>query len=339
MFHEAQIERLVQQNLSALQELTALEVVLGQNFHGLERAIHGLILAVASGEPMILIGQPGTAKSMLVRTFAELIGIGGRDGEASGGGLYFEYLLTQFTEPSELFGYLNLSALVKGEREIRRDDAGMMQHAQVIFLDEVFNASSAILNALLTFMNERKFHDRGRVLDVRMQNLFAATNAPPRDGTLAAMFDRFLLRAEVGQAAGTRSDLAELATTGWRTTFERPQAAEALDGLMDRMRTFQSSIGRAARSGALDVDEGSRSFASLARLVSEARRRGISMMSNRRIIKFLRLVLIERMLAVVGGSGSVAIQPGDLGILIDYGLDRTDSGAEAFLRQDLETEF
>ena len=334
MFDSAQIDLMVRQNQAALEELLTLREVLGERFHGMEGPIDCLLLAVASGEPMILIGEPGTAKSMLIRSFAELIGIGGRDGADSGLGLYFDYLLTQFTEPSELFGYLNLTALTQSG-EMRRDDAGMMQHAQVVFLDEVFNASSAILNALLTFMNERKFHDRGRVLDVRMQNLFAASNAPPHDPTLAAMFDRFVLRCTVSQAHATPEDLVGLVESGWRATFDRITKDPAREGLLDRMRTLQASIGRASRSGNLSIDTTSRAFVALAYSVRQVRVSGLSLMSNRRVVKFTRLMLIRRMLGVVAGEGMSAIHPADLEILIDFGLDRVDSSAMELIRGEL----
>ena len=336
MFRSTEIERLAEAQATSLNMLAGLETRLNRHFHGLEQNIRCLVLVVASGEPMLLLGPPGTGKSLLIRTFAELAGIGGRDGAASGEGLYFEYLLTQFTEPSELFGYLNLAAFVKGEREIRREDTGMMQHAQVIFLDEVFNASSAILNALLTFMNERKFHDRGRVSPVRMQNLFAATNDRPREPALAAMFDRFVLRTTLSQVPAEPAQLAALTAIGWDITHDRPGPDRALTGLMDQARGLQSAIGDAARAGTLEIDTAHGVFTAMAKWVLELRQQGASPMSNRRLVKFARIMLINRLLEVAAGRSGPEIDHDDLGVILRFGLDRSDTGVEAKLEQDTE---
>ena len=142
---------------------------------------------------MLLIGPPGTVKSRLIRAFCELIGL--MDESDSNNRDYFEYLLTPFTEPGELFGYYDISKATKGTLE--RMDKGMIQHARVVYLDEVFNGSSAILNSILAFMNERIFHDRGERKPVALQCLFAATNRIPETPVLSAFFDRFLLRCKV----------------------------------------------------------------------------------------------------------------------------------------------
>ena len=129
----------------------------------------------------MLLGPPGTAKSALIRSLAELM-------QAR----YFEYLLTRFTEPNEIFGPVDIAAFRDGV--YRRNTAGMMPEAEIVFLDEVFKSNSAILNALLTLLNERKFTSGGQVIKCPLISVFAASNEVPSDETLTAIFDRFLVR-------------------------------------------------------------------------------------------------------------------------------------------------
>jgi MoxR-like ATPase len=141
-----------------------------------------MVISVLAGEHIALIGPPGTAKSALVRTFSQLIA-----------SRYFEYLLTRFTEPSEVLGPIDINEL-RSDRYIRRE-RGKLPTARLVFLDEIFKASSAILNALLTVINERKFYQDGVPVPVRLKILFAATNEIPEHSELGALKDRFVLMA------------------------------------------------------------------------------------------------------------------------------------------------
>ncbi|RPH45192.1 MAG: hypothetical protein EHM87_07490, partial [Burkholderiales bacterium] len=143
-----------------------------------------LLLAALCGEHVLLIGPPGTAKSELARRLREL-----------SGGRYFERLLTRFTVPEELFGPLSLAALDEG-RYLREID-GYLPTATVAFLDEVFKANSAILNALLTLLNERAFDQGAERIAVPLATLVAASNEVPADDSLRAFLDRFLFRCTV----------------------------------------------------------------------------------------------------------------------------------------------
>src|SRR5215813_11654961 len=122
--------------------LAQLARTLESRFLGKDEVIRLLLISVVAGEHAVLVGPPGTAKSALVRTFARLL-------DAS----YFEYLLTRFTEPNEIFGPVDIAAFRAG-RYARRTE-GMLPDAEIVFLDEVFKSNSAILNALLTLLNER----------------------------------------------------------------------------------------------------------------------------------------------------------------------------------------
>jgi MoxR-like ATPase len=168
----------VQQMAARLQQAARF---LDQNFLDKQEIIRLLTISVIAGEHMILVGPPGTAKSALIRLFAQLI-------EAR----YFEYLLTRFTEPNELFGPVDMSAFREGQYRRRVD--GMLPEAEIVFMDEVFKANSAILNSLLTLLNERRYANGPNVIQCPLLSVFGASNEVPNDDNLQALFDRFLLR-------------------------------------------------------------------------------------------------------------------------------------------------
>ncbi|WP_428265517.1 AAA family ATPase [Haliangium sp.] len=146
-----------------------------------QEIIRLLNICAIAGEHMILVGPPGTAKSAIIGRFAQLIDA-----------RYFEYLLTRFSEPNELFGPVDIKEFREG-RYTRRTQ-GMLPEAEIVFLDEIFKSNSAILNSLLQIINERRFANGPQVMEVPLISLFGASNEVPNDDNLAAMFDRFLLR-------------------------------------------------------------------------------------------------------------------------------------------------
>src|SRR5258707_10528112 len=143
-----------------------------------------IALAAVAGEHLFLLGPPGTAKSALIRAFAQAVR-----------GRYFEYLLTRFSEPNELFGPIDLVRLREGT--VATVTTGMLPEAEFVFLDELFNANSAILNNLLTVLNERIYRRGAEVHRLQVLSLFSASNHLPEDDALRALFDRFLLRCHV----------------------------------------------------------------------------------------------------------------------------------------------
>lgn len=410
-----------------LQHLAKIEADLMRRFVKLEDAILGIILSVASGEPLLFVGPPGTAKSWLVRAFCQYIGIDLESKPADTASdedsdeeikerEYFEYLLTSFTEPSELFGYLELVPKRDKnnvERQVlERKDQGMMQFAKVVFLDEVFKGSSAILNSLLSFINEHIFHDRGQRKDVNMECLFGATNETPRphEFQLRAIFDRFTLRVQVNNVQAEPDQLFELLARGWPETYRlRGEEAEiAIDSqnrpclepppeeklvfpdLLEQLKALRrdircrlpdqdtmkqglsrkindagnghtdqaigNSVSSTAASGSNGSDDApaqrvngtpNKTFpGDLAVLVKEIRDNNLSQMSNRRVIKFVYILLIYSLYDAVRSG----YEPNDpiyfkrndmIDLLIKFTLDRfndRDEQAEQHLRDQLKTQ-
>lgn len=143
------------------------------------------LVALVSRQHLFLLGAPGTGKSYL----ANLIG-------QATGGAYFERLLTKFTDPAEVFGPQDVKRFM-AETVWERKVEGYLPTARTAFLDEIWKASSAILNSLLTIINERKYDNGTSRIDVLLDTVFGASNELPQDTSLGALYDRFLLRCEV----------------------------------------------------------------------------------------------------------------------------------------------
>jgi MoxR-like ATPase len=167
----------------ALDKLKQIEKELKTKYFERDQVIEGAFCALLTQNHLLLIGPPGTAKSQIV---SELCG-------RIQGARYFQWLLTKFTTPEELFGAVSLKGLENDE--YRRVISGKLPEAHIAFLDEVFKASSSILNTLLTIMNERVYYNGTDKLRIPLISLFGASNElPTEEDELEALYDRFLLR-------------------------------------------------------------------------------------------------------------------------------------------------
>ncbi|WP_298825612.1 AAA family ATPase [uncultured Piscinibacter sp.] len=193
---------------AALHDRAYLAALIAQLEEGLlerDSAVRLALLAALAGEHVLLIGPPGTAKSELAR----------RLHRAFAGARYFERLLTRFSTPEELFGPLSLKALEHDRYERLVD--GYLPTASVAFLDEVFKANSAILNALLTLLNEREFDNGSARVRAPLISVVGATNEVPAEEALMAFYDRFLVRVPV-------AGVSDEAFAALLTLDARPQA-------------------------------------------------------------------------------------------------------------------
>jgi len=166
--------------------INRLRGALSSYFVEKDEIIDLMVICTLAQEPLLLVGRPGTAKSDLIVKFCQALDL--QPGE------YFEYMLTKFTEPGEIIGPIDIEAL-KGGRYLRRV-SGKMPEAKIVFLDEIFKSNSAILNTLLTMINERKYYQDGQPTPVAMKMLFGATNDIPEFTELDALKDRFTLKVE-----------------------------------------------------------------------------------------------------------------------------------------------
>jgi MoxR-like ATPase len=165
------------------EKLLEIKSAFMEYFKEREAEINGSLLAVLSGENLLFLGPPGTAKTQLAKNICQSIE----------GGNFFNYLLTSFSTPEEIFGPLSLKALE--EDEFRRKIDGCLPTAHIALLDEIFKASSAILNSLLTILNEHKYHNGREIVDVPLLSVFGASNEfPDENDSLEALYDRFLFR-------------------------------------------------------------------------------------------------------------------------------------------------
>ena len=169
-------------------------------FVGKEEIIDLMGIALAGGENLFLHGPPGTAKSALVHELARRL-----DARA------FDYLLTRFTEPGELFGPFDIRKLREGD--LVTNTEGMLPEAEFIFLDELLNANSAILNSLLLVLNERVFRRGRETRKLPALLVVSASNHLPEEEALKALFDRFLLRVHCGYVP--EAELAAVLEAGW----------------------------------------------------------------------------------------------------------------------------
>jgi MoxR-like ATPase len=262
-------------------KLQALRADLVARFPERQNVIDGALASVLAGEHVLLLGPPGTAKSALARAIAKAFG-----------GSYFERLLTKFSTPDELFGPVSLKALEQDRFE--RVIAGKLPEAEFVFIDETFKANSAILNSLLTLMNERIYHNDGLPLVCPLVTMFGASNELPEGRELEAMFDRFLVRFDVQY-------LVQLSNL--RAVLLAPDPVISAHLTMEELLAAQAEVAKVTVTeetvdGLISIREGCQSEGIIA--------------SDRRWKKALKLVRASAYML-----GSMKTTPEDLHILVD----------------------
>jgi MoxR-like ATPase len=244
--------------------------------------IEFVMLGLVSREHVLLIGPPGTGKSAAVQAIARTI-------DAS----CFEYLIGRFTEPSELFGALDLNALKDGE--VRPVTAGMLPEAEVAFLDEIFLGSTAILNSLLKILNERTYRRGQYSAATPLISCVAASNSLPDDPLLAAFADRFLMTMFVDPVG--ENELTELLASGWR------EATGSTVAIAPVGKSLILDLHRA--SLAIDMAPVHEAFA---HIVRKLRLVGVTL-SDRKIVKAQKLIAAAALLRGAGAAGPEDLWP------------------------------
>lgn len=240
-------------------------------------------VALVAGENLFLLGPPGTAKSAIVQELSRRIN-----------GRAFDYLLTRFTEPNELFGPFDIRRLREGE--LVTNTEGMLPEAELVFLDELLNANSAILNSLLMVLNERVFRRGRETRKLPLLMVVGASNRLPEDEALSALFDRFLLRVRCDNVSAEQ--LQNVLVAGWQleAQFESPANSVTVQQIRDLQQLLRLA----------DLSE---VRGPLGELVQRLRHAGIQI-SDRRAVKIQRAVAASALLC-----GRMRPQVSDLWVL------------------------
>lgn len=234
-----------------------------------DEVIDLLGVCLVGGENLFVLGPPGTAKSALVHQLA-----------ARMEGRTFDYLLTRFTEPNELFGPFDIRKLRDGE--LLTNTEGMLPEASLVFLDELLNANSAILNSLLVALNERVFRRGKETRPLAALMFVGASNHLPEDDALNALFDRFLLRVHCYNVPGER--LPDVLLAGWNLAAGRT-AKSSLH--FDELRTVQMALNQVELAAVRQP---------FTELIHRIRHAGISV-SDRRSVKLQRVIAASALLS------------------------------------------
>ena len=207
------------------EKILKIEQELNDNYLERKDVVRGLLVGLLTRQHVLLLGPPGTAKSMVANDLCGRIG-----------GQYFQWLLSRTSTPEELFGPISLKALENDS--YRRVTTSKLPEAQVAFIDEIFKCNSAVLNTMLSVLNERVFFNDGAPVNVPLEMAVGASNELPEDREeLGALWDRFLLRYVVGYIRDPRNFEKLLAAenngnvkTGL-TEQELQQARAEIDGV------------------------------------------------------------------------------------------------------------
>lgn len=288
---EQSFEALAERAHELRDRINRFRTSLGRFFVAKQEIIDLMTVAAIAQEPLLLVGLPGTAKSDLVLKFRDALALPEKD--------YFEYTLTRFTEPSEVMGPIDIGELKTG-KYLRRVQ-GKLPTSKMVFLDEIFKSNSAILNSLLTIINERKYYQDGVATPVDLKLLFAATNEIPEQTELAALKDRFCLKVLCNSVADDRFvDLidAGLAFATYKDLGQKPWAEgiATLDDLLAAHRYLTLMMARTSTGAGGEVVRDRHRFFEedllheLRRLLKTLTREDEVFVSDRKVVKLYRLL-------------------------------------------------
>jgi MoxR-like ATPase len=255
-------------------------------------------------EHVLVIGPPGTAKTRLLNRFCQMLDT-----------TPFSYLLTRFTEPAEIFGPIDVKQFQEN-KVYEINVTGMLPQARIAFLDEVFQGSSAILNTLLTLINERTFHNGRTKMTTPLITMVGSSNEIPDDPVLAAFSDRFLLRSTLGYVSD--DELEEVLQLGWAAEqaliYAESRPGEADDRTLvpispQELRTLQEAVAR------VDLSEVQLPYV---RIIQAMRSEGITF-SDRRAVRAQKVFAASALLA---GRGEAKLT--DLARLVHLWTDQRD---------------
>ncbi len=234
-----------------LDSLNELRARLIDMFVGRESEVDAVIASLISGEPAILVGPPGTAKTAMVEALAKLVNA-----------RYFYYLLTRFTEPDELLGPLDIRALREGR--YTRVTTGRLPEAEIAFLDEVFKAGSAIRNTLLDIILYRRFLNNGAYVKLPLLTLYTASNEVSTDAEDQAFYDRLTIRCFVKPVEASLWE--ELLVKGVRLATETVDLKPVLT--VEQVREYKKAVDARASEMLADPDIRAKIVSALAELKS-----------------------------------------------------------------------
>ncbi|MEM0997034.1 MAG: AAA family ATPase [Bacteroidota bacterium] len=263
------MNQVLAENFSKIDQLNRVLHRLKEMFVGKDTIIDLMGICLVGRENLFLLGPPGTAKSAMVSGLGRLLE-----------GRTFEYLLTRFTEPNELFGPFDIRKLREGD--LVTNTEGMLPEANLIFLDELLNANSAILNSLLMVLNERVFRRGRETRDLPALMIVGASNHLPEDEALQALFDRFLIRVRCDNVAP--DELERVLDAGWKLEERKAESCPGIEA--GDIKTLQGLIAGVDLSGIREV---------YLDLVQKLRNAGVAV-SDRRAVKLQRLIAASALL-------------------------------------------
>jgi MoxR-like ATPase len=254
-----------------MKELTKINNKLNSLFLNREKEIRGMLISLIARQHVFLLGPPGTGKSRLIELFTEMVG-----------GKTFSWQLTKFSKPEDLFGPVSIKNL-KQDRMVRVPD-GKMQESDFAYIDEIWKANSAILNALLSITNERIFYDGSKKTIIPLQSLYCASNELPQDSGLEAIFDRILFRFSV----------EDLAPTELKKVIQNPLPSHVNQEIdLNTIKKYQRQAEK--------VDINGEPLQALMEIKVELEKEGIKNYSRR----YIEAVKALKAYAAIGGKGEV----------------------------------